>query len=82
MSSLRQDEPAYPESSESVAVQPASDGAPLRAHAIAPAMAKLGPLGVTRCGFPIEHLVVVPDLDWADVTPDQQCQHCAPDRGP
>ena len=77
MSSLRQDEPAHVESSESVAVQPASDDAPLTAHAIPPTMAKLGPYGVTRCGFPVEHLVVVPDLSWTQVTPDHRCAHCA-----
>ena len=32
--------------------------------------------GVALCGFPAEHLALVPDLTWAEVNRASRCGHC------
>ena len=81
MSSLRQDEPARIEPADVVAMQPANGHASATAHAIAPELVKLGDHGLTRCGFPVEYLTVVPHLTWGQVRAEDRCEHCAAEVG-
>lgn len=32
--------------------------------------------GIAECGYPAEHLTLVPGLSWSRVTPDRRCEHC------
>ena len=79
MSSLRQDEPAHLEGSDAVGVERATEGASPTAHAISPAMVSIGQFGLARCGFPVEHLTLVPELDWQQLQAERRCEHCAAD---
>jgi hypothetical protein len=60
-----------------VAVEVASDDRARIAHAIPPSMVDLGRHGLTTCGFPVDHLRIVPDLDWTDIDLVERCEHCS-----
>jgi hypothetical protein len=32
---------------------------------------------IAHCGYPIEHLIAVPGLDWEQVLGELRCTHCA-----
>ncbi|HVT65251.1 MAG TPA: hypothetical protein VHD81_08855 [Mycobacteriales bacterium] len=80
MSSLHED--ASPQAQPhriAIAVESEADHGVARAHAISPPMAELGRHGLTICGYPVDQLVIVPDLEWSEIDLAERCEHCALD---
>jgi hypothetical protein len=78
MSSLHEDARAQAQPHRiTIALQAAAGGQPQKAHAIAPPMLDLGRHGLTNCGFPVEQLRIMPNLEWTDVDDAERCEHCA-----
>ena len=51
------------------------------AHLMMPMAQDVERFGVSVCGYPAEHLTLVPNVEWASVLPERRCPSC-PDPTP
>ena len=58
-----------------VAAEVSPDSEP-RAHAVPAAGPDAAKYGVSLCGYPADHLAIVPDLEWDALEIPHRCRHC------